>query len=66
MAATLGYDNMEFLQGMIEFIGEAGVADGSVDLVISNCVVNLSPDKEAVLKGCFKALRQGVRYIHWL
>jgi hypothetical protein len=59
MAATLGYDNMEFLQGMIEFIGEAGVKDGSVDLVISNCVVNLSPDKEAVLKGCFQALRQG-------
>jgi arsenite methyltransferase len=48
LAATLGYSNMRFVEGMIEFIGEAGVAAESMDLVISNCVVNLSPDKEAV------------------
>ena len=44
---------------MIEFIGDAGVGPGSVDLVISNCVINLSPDKEAVVRGCHEALRDG-------
>ena len=50
---TLGYaaPNMEFKKGYIERIVESGVAKESVDLVISNCVVNLSPDKPAVLKG---------------
>lgn len=59
--ADLGYDkpNLRFLEGMIEFIGDAGVGPGSVDLVISNCVINLSPDKEAVVRGCHEALRDG-------
>ena len=54
---TLGYaaPNMEFKKGYIERIVESGVAKESVDLVISNCVVNLSPDKPAVLKGQFRA-----------
>ena len=57
----LGYEktNIKFLEGMIEFISESGVAPGSIDLIISNCVVNLSPDKPAVIKGCFDALRSG-------
>jgi len=59
LAETLGYSNMRFLEGMIEFIGKAGVAKESVDLVISNCVVNLSPDKQAVIQGCFESLRPG-------
>lgn len=59
--ATLGYakPNMRFLEGMIEFVKDAGVAPGSIDLVISNCVINLSPDKEAVIRGCWEALREG-------
>ena len=52
---TLGYaaPNMEFKKGYIERIIESGVEKESVDLIISNCVVNLSPDKPAVLKGMF-------------
>ena len=59
--ATLGFEkpNLRFLEGMIEFIGEAGVAVASMDLIISNCVINLSPDKPAVIRGCFDALRPG-------
>jgi len=58
---ALGYDksNLTFLEGMIEFLGDAGVAPGSADLIISNCVINLSPDKPAVIAGCFAALRPG-------
>ena len=39
--------------GYIEHLQDVGIADGSVDLVMSNCVINLSPDKEAVVKGLF-------------
>jgi arsenite methyltransferase len=42
--------NLKFVQGYIECLAEAGIAPNSVDLIISNCVVNLSPDKRAVLK----------------
>jgi len=50
---------MTFVQGLIEDVAGAGVAPESVDLVISNCVVNLSLDKPAVLRGMFGALRFG-------
>lgn len=43
----------------MEFLDKAGVEDGSVDLIISNCVINLSPDKERVLKEAFRALAPG-------
>lgn len=61
MTASLGYPkpNMRFVEGYIEFLEDAGVSASSVDLVISNCVINLSPNKEAVLRGCYAALRQG-------
>lgn len=55
----LGYANMRFVKGQIEDISAAGVAAGSVDLIISNCVINLSPDKEAVLRGAWEALAPG-------
>lgn len=57
----LGYSqpNLDFKKGYIEFLGDAGVAPASRDLVISNCVVNLSPDKELVLRGVYDALREG-------
>jgi SAM-dependent methyltransferase len=58
-AARLGYDNMRFLAGRIEALGDAGVGDASVDLVISNCVVNLSPDKRAVLREAHRVLAHG-------
>lgn len=58
---TLGYPkpNMRFVKGYIEGIAAAGVAPASVDLVISNCVVNLSPDKPAVIQGAYDCLREG-------
>jgi arsenite methyltransferase len=59
--ARLGYPatNMRFVKGYIERLREAGVPDASVDLIISNCVINLSPDKPAVVRGMFDALKFG-------
>jgi arsenite methyltransferase len=51
--------NVTFHQGYIERLGELGLKPGSFDMVISNCVVNLSPDKPAVLKGAFDLLKPG-------
>lgn len=49
---TLGYSkpNVTFVQGEIEALGAAGIKDESIDVIISNCVVNLSPDKASVLR----------------
>lgn len=44
-ADRFGFANVEFVSGYIEDLAAAGIADESVDLVVSNCVVNLSPDK---------------------
>lgn len=59
--STLGYSapNMRFVKGTIEDLKGADVADGSMDLIISNCVVNLSPDKSAVLSEAHRALADG-------
>src|SRR5450756_2403339 len=57
-AATAGATNVEFLQGHIE---EIPLSAGSVDVVISNCVLNLSTDKPAVLAEMFRVLRPGGR-----
>jgi SAM-dependent methyltransferase len=57
-AARLNAANVEFRQGQIEALP---VADGSVDTVISNCVINLSPDKPRVFAEIFRALRPGGR-----
>lgn len=51
--------NVEFKQGYIEDLQAAGVADDSVDVVISNCVINLSPDKEKVFSEIFRVLKPG-------
>jgi len=52
------YGNTEFRLGEIENLP---VADNSVDVIISNCVINLSPDKEKVFKECYRALKTGGR-----
>ncbi|KFV44141.1 Arsenite methyltransferase, partial [Tyto alba] len=51
--------NVEFLQGYIEKLGDAGLADESYDIVISNCVINLTPDKRTVLQEAFRVLKHG-------
>lgn len=57
-AARGGYDNVEFRLGEIEALP---VADAQADLVISNCVINLSPDKPRVYAEAFRALKPGGR-----
>ena len=52
------YDNVEFRLGEIENLP---VADSSVDVVLSNCVINLSPDKRRVFAEAFRALKPGGR-----
>ncbi len=51
--------NVRFLKGYIEDLAGLGIPDNYFDLVISNCVVNLSPDKPAVLKEVFRVLKKG-------
>ena len=51
--------NVEFKRGFIEDLGSIGIADGSVDVVISNCVINLSPEKEKVFSEIFRVLKKG-------
>lgn len=58
-AAELGYSYLSFVEGRMEDLAGCGIAPGSVDLCISNCVVNLSADKRAVLAGVYAALRDG-------
>ncbi|XP_078080472.1 arsenite methyltransferase [Mustelus asterias] len=51
--------NVDFLQGYIEKLGDVGLKDNSFDIIISNCVINLSPDKKAVLKEAYRVLKDG-------
>src|SRR4029077_3569278 len=51
--------NAEFLKGEIEHIP---LADNSVDVIISNCVINLSTDKDRVLGEAFRVLKPGGRF----
>lgn len=57
-ARKIGAENVEFRLGEIEHLP---VADGTVDVVLSNCVINLSPDKRAVFRDAFRVLRAGGR-----
>lgn len=56
-----GFDqpNIDFRKGYIEDLKTVGIKDHSVDVVISNCVINLSPDKRAVYSEIFRVLKPG-------
>ena len=60
-AERYGYtrSNVELHEGYIEDLAALGIADASVDVVVSNCVVNLSPDKPRVLREIFRVLKPG-------
>jgi arsenite methyltransferase len=58
-AAQAGVENVQFVKGYIE---ELPLADASVDVVISNCVINLSGDKQRVLNEAARVLRSGGRF----
>lgn len=51
--------NVEFHQGYIEDLASIGIEDSSVDVVVSNCVINLSPDKAKVFSEIFRVLKPG-------
>ncbi|HUS23647.1 MAG TPA: methyltransferase domain-containing protein [Candidatus Binatia bacterium] len=58
-AEKSGYANLEFRDGYIEDLRTAGIEDASVDVVVSNCVLNLSPDKPRVFREIFRVLKPG-------
>ena len=51
--------NVDFRKGWIEDLTSANLEDNSVDVIISNCVINLSPDKESVFREIFRVLKPG-------
>ncbi|MBS3763948.1 MAG: arsenite methyltransferase [Planctomycetes bacterium] len=59
-AQTGGFDNVEFISGDIENLP---ITDGAVDVVISNCVINLSPEKKTVYEETYRVLKPGGRMV---
>jgi len=60
-AKQFGYSkpNTEFKLGEMERLSDVGIQDNSVDIIISNCVVNLTADKKVVLKEAYRVLKDG-------
>lgn len=58
-ADKFGYANVEFVEGKLESLNELNLEENSFDVIISNCVINLCSDKEAVLQHCQKLLKEG-------
>ncbi|MEE9329242.1 MAG: methyltransferase domain-containing protein [Parvularculaceae bacterium] len=58
-AEKFGFTNTSFLKGYIEKLDELDLEPGSFDVVVSNCVINLSTDKPAVLRGVKRLLKPG-------
>lgn len=58
-AEQFGFANVEFRDGFIEDLASAGIEDASVDVVVSNCVLNLATDKERVFDEIFRVLKPG-------
>ena len=58
-AEIFGFDNVQFIQGYIERLEDLNLEPGSFDVIVSNCVVNLSPDKDAVMRGVHRLLKPG-------
>lgn len=58
-AERFGFANVSFREGYIERLDELDLEPSSFDVVVSNCVVNLSPDKEAVFRGVHRYLKRG-------
>ncbi|KAG5836790.1 hypothetical protein ANANG_G00232340 [Anguilla anguilla] len=58
---AFGYEepNTTFVQGYLERLGEAGIQSDSLDVVVSNCVMCLCPDKKAVMKEAYRVLKEG-------
>jgi len=51
--------NVDFKLGFIEHLSELSISSNSIDVIVSNCVINLSPDKEAVLREAYRVLKHG-------
>jgi MoaA/NifB/PqqE/SkfB family radical SAM enzyme/ubiquinone/menaquinone biosynthesis C-methylase UbiE len=60
VVAELGYDNLEFRQGYLE---KLPLPDSTADVVISNCVINLSPDKRTTFHEIYRLLKPGGRLV---
>ncbi len=58
-ADKFGYDNVTFLKGYLETLDELNLEDNSFDIIVSNCVINLSTDKAAVMASVQRLLKPG-------
>lgn len=58
-AEQFGFANVRFRQGYIEQLDSLGLPDNYFDVIVSNCVINLSPDKDAVLREAWRLLKPG-------
>lgn len=58
-ADRFGFANVSFREGYIEQLDQLGLSDERFDVIVSNCVINLSPDKDAVLREAYRLLKSG-------